>query len=228
MWSLRSWRSAPGLAMTSDPAKLFNSLRVSTAQMLGYDADQLTAAQQIRVDRGITLRLMVDSGLARQMCGETNIDVKEFVSASKELECMVGGNPEVSSTDRFGDAAREELNAVIDRFIAAKEVDLCEVLQNEEMAAIAAALPCEPTPAAPIEPEPKPRLPDNVVPIDGATRANSNLPPAHYLRDSQPREAWRDFYDGRVTGPSLGRCRNNGDDIEQQTNTTKQTADDLC
>jgi hypothetical protein len=56
--------------MSDDRAELFVSLRASTVALLGYDVDNLTAAQKIRVDRAIALRLVIDDAQARQMRGE--------------------------------------------------------------------------------------------------------------------------------------------------------------
>jgi voltage-gated potassium channel Kch len=79
--------------MTDERAKLLSSLRASTITLLGYDdVEHLTAAQQIRIDRAITLRLTIDDLQARQLRGE-RIDVSGFVEASESLERMVGGNP---------------------------------------------------------------------------------------------------------------------------------------
>jgi hypothetical protein len=103
--------------MSDDQSRRFTLLRASTAKLLGYDdADRLTAAQQIRLDRAITLRLMIDDLQGRQVRGEV-IDVKAFVNASEDLERMVpGGNPEAPSGTHDFSGAREELS----RFFAGR------------------------------------------------------------------------------------------------------------
>jgi hypothetical protein len=121
MSSHESLRSAWGSTMSDDQARRFTLLRASTAKLLGYDDDdQLTAAQQIRLDRAITLRLMIDDLQARQMRAEV-IDVKAFVSASEDLERMVGGNPETSTTGHDFTGARAELMALLDQRASAIE-----------------------------------------------------------------------------------------------------------
>jgi hypothetical protein len=195
-----------GSTMTmNDPAELFKSLRVSTCALLSYDADHLTAAQQIRLDRAITLRLIVDDLQARQMRGEV-IDAKSFVSASEDLERLCGGQPEQTTTAHDFTGAKEELTRLLDRradAIERRDEKLRdEIAAREEMAAVAAAsfepVPIPPSPAVPPD---LPR-PNNVIPIGDATeRANSNLPPLHYLKDGQAKEPWERYYDGRSTGP---------------------------
>ena len=186
--------------MTTDTLRFHEHLRASTIQLLGYaDADRLTAAQEIRVDRAVMLRLVIDDLQARQMRGEA-IDVHAFVSASEDLERMVGGNPASpppTETTRFGPNARERLRRLIETTLQANDVAeaerLRDVREREEMAAALAAgafvaaaapAPAAPTPVASLPSEP----PANVVSL-------------HYLREGQ-REPRRDFHDGRApTGP---------------------------
>jgi hypothetical protein len=107
--------------MSDDQAKLFNSLRASTVELLGYDVDNLTAAQRIRVDRVIALRLVIDDAQAKQMRGES-IDVRAFVSASEDLERMVGGNPASPPTEaRFSVDARARLRRLIEKTLLGGE-----------------------------------------------------------------------------------------------------------
>jgi hypothetical protein len=100
--------------MSNDAAEFHKHLRVSTAKLLGYGGvDDLTAAQEIRVDRAITLRLVIDDAQAKQMCGSA-IDVRQFTAASEDLERMCGGNPETSTTHKFA-GARQELAALFEK-----------------------------------------------------------------------------------------------------------------
>jgi hypothetical protein len=192
--------------MNSDVAGFHEHLRASTIQLLGYaDANQLTAAQQIRLDRAIMLRLTIDDAQARQMRGEA-IDVHAFVSASEDLERMVGGNPEALPPARFGVDHKARLKELIERTVLAASVDdpgeaerTAELMKREEMAAVIAAGGIEPAPAPS---PPAPIMPDNVVQLsDAAERANSALPPKGYLKDEQPREPWEQYYNGRAVGP---------------------------
>jgi hypothetical protein len=180
------------------PAELFKSLRASTAALLGYDVDHLSAEQIVRTDRAVTLRLLCDHLQAQQLHGVA-IDVHEFVAASEALERMVGGNPASASPEaRFGPNHRERLRQLIEKTLMAADVAeadrLADAMRREEaIQAQAAGAPVEAPPApAPVTPAP-PERPANVV-------AFEPKPPAHYLRENQ-REAWRDHFDGRATGP---------------------------
>jgi hypothetical protein len=84
--------------MSDDQSRIYNSLRASTIALLGYDSvDPLSSAQEIRISRAISLRLIVDAAQAKQLRGEP-IDVKAFTDASESLEKLCGGNPEASTT----------------------------------------------------------------------------------------------------------------------------------
>jgi hypothetical protein len=113
--------------MSDDQAKLFSSLHASTTMMLGYDGvEHLTAAQMLRVDRAITLRLLTDDLQARQMRGEV-IDVRAFVTASEDLERMVGGNPASPPAEaRFGMGARARLRSLIEKTVLGPDPDAHE------------------------------------------------------------------------------------------------------
>jgi hypothetical protein len=213
--------------MSDDHAKLFNSLRASTVALLGYDVDNLTAAQKIRVDRAIALRLVIDDAQAKQMRGEA-IDVRAFVAASESLERMCGGNPETAAAGHDFSGAREELR----RFLAGRAAALEHRAQREAEAIESskyqdaplshgttmvpkfgeanpdpagsdesdsgvphpppsplAAGGCEPAPPQQTSPQPP-------LPKDGEI-------PRHWLRDGQPREAWRDHIgpSGEIISP---------------------------
>jgi hypothetical protein len=182
------------------PAELFKSLRASTAALLGYDVDHLSAEQTIRTDRAVTLRLLCDHLQAQQLHGVA-IDVHEFVSASEALERMITGrDPEAPPPEaRFGVDHKAKLRRLIETTVLAAEVEdpyeaelRRDILAREELAsALAAGVP------PPVAPPPPPR-PDNVIPLDGAARANSALPPAHYLKQREP---WERYYDGHASGP---------------------------
>ena len=109
--------------MSSDVASFYKHLRASTVALLGYDADkQLSPAEQIRVDRAIALRLVIDDAQGKQMRGGETIDIKAFVEASVALERMVpGGNPEAPSGAHDFSGAREELSRLLDGRLDALE-----------------------------------------------------------------------------------------------------------
>jgi hypothetical protein len=200
--------------MSDDQAKLFSSLRASTVALLGYDAaDQLSAAQQIRVDRAVMLRLLIDDLTTKQMRGEP-IDVRAFVAASEDLERMVGGNPASPPAEaRFGNDARKRLRELIERTVLAPSIEdpdeierMRDIHAREELAAIVAAAP---EPAAPLDlPAALRSAPAPVAspPAQQKTSSQPPLPrdgeiPAHYLR--QPREPWRPYVipsDGGLLG----------------------------
>jgi hypothetical protein len=153
-----------------EQAARFELLRASTAKLLGYtDAESLTAAQQIRVDRAIALRLLVDSGQAAQLGGEP-VDVRELVSASEALERLVGNNLETPASARFGPSARERLRRLIEQTVlASDQVDPAaeaERAWRDEMACIAGAA-ADPASVAPPPPAPAPAaLPAPPPPVE--------------------------------------------------------------
>lgn len=207
--------------MNEDVASFYTHLKETTAQLLGYaDADNLTAAQQIRLERAISLRLICDDTAARQMRGQP-IDVKAFTDGSKDLERMVGGEPE-QTTGPDHNAAVLEIEASINGILraraqadAARDADL---LRREEMAAIAAAgvdvglaavspaaadgraqggdVPHPSLSAAPANPPPQ-----RETNLEKMARVNSSGPPDRYLK--QPVEEWRRHIDasGEIIAP---------------------------
>jgi hypothetical protein len=108
--------------ISDDQSRIYNSLRASTIALLGYNnVDPLSAAQEIRISRAISLRLIVDASQAKQLRGEP-IDVKAFVEASEDLERMVpGGNPEAPIAGHDFSGAREELARLLDKRASAVE-----------------------------------------------------------------------------------------------------------
>jgi hypothetical protein len=114
MNSHESLQSAWGSTMSDDQSRIYNSLRASTIALLGYgDVDTLSAAQEIRISRAISLRLIVDAAQAKQLRGEP-IDVKAFVEASENLETMCGGDPGAPAAGHDFSRAREELARLLD------------------------------------------------------------------------------------------------------------------
>jgi hypothetical protein len=210
--------------MSDDQSAIYNSLRASTAAMLGYsEIDQLTAAQEIRLSRAISLRLIVDTAQAAQLCGRP-IDVRTFTDASESLEKLCGGDPgALPSFD--ADASIAALEGTIDGILRVREqADHerdAERAWREEMAAVVAAggnvdLTTEHNPASGIarhdeccphpalvapaaavggcEPaEPTPPPPPVLSDVEKMARANAVQPPANYLKG--PDEPWRAWVD---------------------------------
>jgi hypothetical protein len=174
--------------VSNDVAGFYEHLRATTAALLNYDdVDHLTGAQQIRLERAIALRLVIDDAQARQMRGEA-IDVKAFVDASEDLERMVGGNP-ASSQTRFGPDHRAPLRELIERTVLAADVadaeHMADVMRREEaIQAQAAGVPVE-APVAPPPPEPAAEQtsqpPSNVSYLP--SRTPDGRPPDHYTRE---------------------------------------------
>jgi hypothetical protein len=105
--------------MNSDVPEFYEHLKTSTIALLGYSDANLTPAQEIRISRAISLRLIVDTAQARQLRGET-IDVKTFVDASASLERMVpGGNPDNAAAGHDFAGAKVELEAFLAKRAAA-------------------------------------------------------------------------------------------------------------
>ena len=171
-------------------------LFLGTCELLGLDPDHLTLAQKLRVSRVSALRLQIDDLEKAQLLGQP-IDINKLVEASEALERLVGGNPEAATTHNFA-GAKDELR----RFFAqrAERIEARELKESvrlreenvrlrEENTQLRTQLRSQPCPAP---------QPTNVVPIDGAARANAAKPPASYLKEGQPREPWETYGRGTV------------------------------
>jgi hypothetical protein len=77
-------RPSVGDRRMSDAIELYAKLRQQTAQLLGFDPNQMTAAQVTRLDRVTTLRLLADDLQTRAVRGES-IDVAKFNEVMQEL-----------------------------------------------------------------------------------------------------------------------------------------------
>jgi hypothetical protein len=192
----------------SDPSAAYDRLRVETAEMLKLDVANLSLVEGLQLDLVSMLRLEVDGLQGAVLAGE-QVDLGRLSTALGMLrqllpEKSLVASPAAAPETRFGTNHRERLRQLIEKTLMAADVAeadrLADAMRREEaIQAQAAGAPVEAPPApAPAAPAPQP---GNVIPLDATMRANTNLPPAHYLREGQPREAWRDFYDGRVTGP---------------------------
>jgi hypothetical protein len=205
--------------MSDDQSRIYNSLRASTIALLGYgDVDTLSAAQEIRVSRAISLRLIVDASQAKQLRGET-IDVRAFTDASESLERMVGGNPDASTAHDFS-GAREELRQFFARradairkrderlaeakaasslVLDASNTDASKPAGGDAQYDHAVAHPALIDPAAaagggwPTEPTSSPQSAPQpaLSDVEKMDRANAVPVPQHYLK--QPDEPWRKF-----------------------------------
>ena len=214
MRALTTMNDDPTEPFKSSPAELFGSLRISTCALLKYDPDNLSAEQTIRVDRAITLRLMIDHLQSRLMHGE-QINVREFVEASEALERMVGGNPEAPAQQRFSGEHQKKLREIIAKTVLAPEPQeqVAARMWQDEAAAIAGAA----LPGAPVDLPPPPAI-ENEHTRSIVAEASPTPPPQRAETDSEwharvnakpsnpppgLREAWRDHLgpDGSIVAP---------------------------
>jgi hypothetical protein len=130
------------------------------------------------------LRLQIDRLQTKQLSGES-IKIEELTSALTELETLV--RRDAPGVDNETAHAAAEFDAALDRLIAGRQHDENDELErlradNAELRAENERL--QSLRPAPPEPTSSPEPPANVVPID----PNNRRPPAHYLKDDQPRE----------------------------------------
>ena len=123
-------------AAPDDRAAFFDALRRSSARLLKLDADALSAAQAVRVDRCAALRLMLDQMQSAQLAG-ASIDAKSYISASAELERLLGGQPS-APTGFASSGSRDRLRALIEKTLlgaddaAAAADTLADTMRREE------------------------------------------------------------------------------------------------
>jgi hypothetical protein len=129
--------------MSTEHAEFFAKLRASTARLLSLDIDSLSPADATRVDRAAVLRLSLDKMQSAALAG-AEVDLKNFISASSELERLFGGVPERDQS-RFGPSHREKLQALIENVVRGSEAQEAEdeatTALKDEAAAIAASSP---------------------------------------------------------------------------------------
>jgi hypothetical protein len=70
-----------------------DQLRLDTCRLLKYDINALTAAQEVRLERAVVLRLEIDD-LATKKLNNQTFDIKAYVAASEALERLFGGEPD--------------------------------------------------------------------------------------------------------------------------------------
>jgi hypothetical protein len=187
------------------PAEFYHSLRASTAALLGYNVDHLSAAEAVRVDRALTLRLIVDHMQSRQMQGG-QIDAKEFVAASEALERMVGGTPDAPvSFDVDGVIADLErsIQGILDvRALKAAEADTHPGGGNVDLATVSPSVADGRAQSGGASSSSPPAAPEQrETDVERMTRVNSSGPPDHYLK--QDDGEWRKFVgpDGEIIAP---------------------------
>jgi hypothetical protein len=204
-----------------DIRKMGAKLRLQMCTLLGRDPNKLSPADEILVARVGSLKLLVSDIEAAQLRGE-KIDLSTYVEASRELEQALRFDHTELSTAEGQERIRAELQDKLRAIIGVPRKDdpdaeLSEIeqlrqrvaeLEEENVKLRWGDLPSSPEQAAsestPQTPVPSP---ENVVPFAPvepqyhSTRTPDQRPPAHYLRDGQPREPWCDTGGGTL-GPA--------------------------
>ena len=120
-------------------AVLFAKLRNETCKLLGYNADNLSALEGLRVDLVCSLRLEVDRQQSLQLAGQA-ADLRVLTSATEALENLL--KPAFVTAfdcERQNAIARAELSRIISGVLQFKLRVAGETLQREEQAAAQAA-----------------------------------------------------------------------------------------
>lgn len=100
----------------------FKTVRRELAEELGFDPDNLSALETMRVDVVFGLKSTLDEMRRRLLQGE-KIDVTEMRSVADTLERYLPKQPEPESADPRDDGAHERLMAKIDNWIANHETE---------------------------------------------------------------------------------------------------------
>jgi hypothetical protein len=74
--------------VTDAPTNLYQKARSDVCGMLGYDLDNLSAEQSVRVDVATALRVLLDNQSSRLVKGET-LDARELLMASDALSRLL-------------------------------------------------------------------------------------------------------------------------------------------
>jgi predicted component of type VI protein secretion system len=211
-----------------NPAAAYEALRASTAEMFGYPLDALSLTQGLQLDVVSLLRLEVDSLQGKVLAGET-VDLQRLVTAHSLLRQMLPERALVApapAPDEVDDeTARSKFADLVDGYVRARHAEMAADpgrARAEFEAELQEAIAKYPPAAAPAEPDLPERAPWGTPPEPVAAtppppvaapppppRATSAQPPAHYLREGQPREAWRDHLDagGNVVVAPFGGGR---------------------
>jgi hypothetical protein len=138
-----------------------------------------------------------------QLVGRADVDVGRLVEASAQLErALCRGDHAVAlefGSPQAEEAARARMRQILcqidpgdggvvslsDQIDALRERCDALELENRELQAELDELRAPPQSEPPTEPQPQP---SNVLPLDGAARANAARPPDHYLKQTEPWE----------------------------------------
>jgi hypothetical protein len=104
---------------------MHEQLRKATAKMLGYDYDNLTSAQSVRLDRAAMLRLELDDCQTAKLNGQP-FDMVKYIAASESLERLMGGTPDEPYAAGDVDAILHQIEHQLDGAIAADELKMAQ------------------------------------------------------------------------------------------------------
>jgi hypothetical protein len=186
----------------TDAPTLYAKARSDVASMLGYDLDNLSAEQAVRLDIGSALRVLLDNQSGRLVRGES-LDARELLMASEALSRLLPPLREPPSPSRPDprQVMWEIYKGMRDRGELADSYRSPQQrleTARAKVAAIEAEIAALTPP--PDEPSATPPAPagDNVVALPRATAGLSAqaTPPAppqpQFLTDTTP-EPWRPF-----------------------------------
>jgi hypothetical protein len=199
-----------------DIAKMSQKLRLQVCELLKFDPATLSAADEVLVSRVGSLRLLVSDFEAGQLRGE-KLDLSIYVEASRELEQALRVDHRMLElgTPAAEQRARDELEAIFREVVGRKDDDDPDdvgLSETERLHQRIAELEAEnfrlkwgdapPSSAELPPPETQPAQPsaENVVPF-ASTRTADGRPPAHYLKDGQPRDHYSGGDDGGANVP---------------------------
>ncbi len=153
----------------SAPNALFDDLRGSVIEQLGYDAEDLRPWQESRAHSLVLLYLERDRVTTAALRGEA-VDAKAVAVVAEQIERLLNpafGGDSSEATERANESARETLAGLIERVRIADEHEAreqeCDLMLREEMAAVAAAQPVS-------APQPTLSVVDNAAPAPPPVR----------------------------------------------------------
>jgi hypothetical protein len=178
--------------MTEDKkaaASHYARTRAELAGALGYEIDHLSAAQEMRLDNVVALRLVSDTMRAALMRGE-QVDTRELLSVTDGLTKLLPREPEVEVADPHDDP-HARLMEIIEGWVEADAA----TKRDEEAERRAQGLPADPKDARIAE------LEAEIARMRGEAPAALPSPDAKVItpRDSDIMEPFKD-----ATGPQRG------------------------
>jgi hypothetical protein len=164
----------------SSPAAFFQHLRAETAELLHLDINNLSPAEELRLDLTTTLRIPFDDLLGQQLAGQP-VSVEKLLALAEKLEHLLPAPKEMKPPQND---ARAKLLALVEGARAAqqfyREEELCENCERlaAENSALKSTINFMKTGNAPL------RDPDQPQPEQSA--AASPTPPSELLPPLPP------------------------------------------